>query len=113
MKDKKNTGMAAVAYFIFFLPLLTEAKKDPFVKYHVRQGLGFLITFFALRFLTLFLIAPLADSAYFFDLFFTLVYWVANLFLVTLLILGVMNAIKGEEKPLPLIGEWANKTLKF
>jgi len=55
MTDKKNTGMAVVAYFIFFLPLLTEAKKDPFVKYHVRQGLGLLIAFFALRFITLFL----------------------------------------------------------
>lgn len=38
-KKEKNTGMAIVAYIIFFIPLLTEAKNDPFVKYHVKQGL--------------------------------------------------------------------------
>ena len=110
MTDKKNIGMAIVAYLIFFLPLLTEAKKDPFVKYHVRQGLGLLIAFFALRFLTLFLIAPLF---YTFGFLFMFVLSATNLFLVVLLVLGMMNAAKGEEKPLPLIGEWSNKLLKF
>ena len=102
--------MAIVAYLIFFLPLLTEAKKDPFVKYHVRQGLGLLIAFFVLRFLTLFLIAPLF---YIVGPLFMMVLWVINLFLVALMILGIMNASKGEEKPLPLIGKWADKLLKF
>ncbi len=110
MTSKKNTGMAVVAYLVFFLPLLTEAKKDPFVKYHVKQGLGLLITFFALRFLTLFLIAPLF---YMLGFLFMFVLWATNLFLVALLILGMMNAAKGEEKPLPLIGKWADKLLKF
>ncbi len=40
---EKNTAMAAVAYLIFFLPLLTDAKNDQFVKYHVKQGLVFFI----------------------------------------------------------------------
>ncbi|MCR4261128.1 MAG: hypothetical protein NUV96_02265 [Candidatus Colwellbacteria bacterium] len=110
MTDKKNTGMAVVAYLIFFLPLLTEAKKDPFVKYHVKQGLGLLISFFVLRFLTLFLIAPLF---YLSVSLFMLVLWATNLFMLALLILGMMNASKGEEKPLPLIGKWADKLLKF
>ena len=36
----KNTTMAIIAYIIFFVPLLTgDAKKDSFVKYHVKQGL--------------------------------------------------------------------------
>ena len=110
MTDKKNTGMAIVAYLIFFLPLLTEAKKDPFVKYHTKQGLGLLIAFFVLRFVTLFLVAPL-----FYILWpvYMLVLWVTNLFLIALLVLGIMNASKGEEKPLPLIGKWSDKLLKF
>ena len=110
MTDKKNTGMAIVAYLIFFLPLLTEAKKDPFVKYHIKQGLGLLIAFFVLRFVTLFLVAPL-----FYILWpvYMLVLWVTNLFLIALLVLGIMNASKGEEKPLPLIGKWSDKLLKF
>ena len=110
MTDKKNTGMAVVAYFIFFLPLLAEAKKDPFVKYHVRQGLGLLIAFFALRFITLFLITPFS---YMFWSAFMFVLWLINLFLVVLLVIGIMNAINGVEKPLPVIGNWADKLLKI
>ena len=41
--EKKNIGMAIVAYILFFVPLLTDDKNDPFVRYHVRQGLAFLI----------------------------------------------------------------------
>lgn len=35
-KKEKNIGMAVVAYILFFIPLLTDAKNDPFVKYHVK-----------------------------------------------------------------------------
>jgi uncharacterized membrane protein len=35
--------MAIVAYILFFVPLLTESKNDPFVKYHVKQALGLFI----------------------------------------------------------------------
>ena len=38
-EQKKNIGMAIVAYILFFVPLLTESKNDPFVKYHTKQGL--------------------------------------------------------------------------
>ena len=38
-EDKSlNTGMAVVAYLIFFIPLLTDAKDDPYVKFHTKQG---------------------------------------------------------------------------
>ncbi|MBP6855591.1 MAG: hypothetical protein KBC26_01280 [Candidatus Pacebacteria bacterium] len=35
-EHKKNIAMAIVAYILFFIPLLTDAKNDPFVKYHVK-----------------------------------------------------------------------------
>ena len=108
MADKKNTGIAIVAYLIFFLPLLTEAKKDPFVKYHVRQGLGVLIAYFALSIGQILFISPILERSAF-----DFIHWGINLFLVVLMVLGIMNASKGEEKPLPLIGKWANKLLKF
>lgn len=100
--------MAIVAYLIFFLPLLTGAKKDPFVKYHVRQGLGLLVAFFALSLVQIVLISPI------FGIFLSdLVNWVVKLFLFAFMVLGIMNAIKGEEKPLPIIGKWADKFLKL
>src|SRR4030043_821085 len=98
-KSKPNTGMAIVAYLVFFLPLLTEAKKDPFVRYHVGQGLGLLITFFIFRFLTIFLLGPSVLFAVVFYLYLT---YLINILLLVLLVLGIMNAANGKQKPLPV-----------
>lgn len=102
--------MAALAYLIFFLPLLTDAKKDPFVRYHVRQGLGLLAAFITLRFLTLIVIAPLF---YILTPLFLAVQYASNLFLAVLLALGVLNAANGREKPLPVVGIWADRLFKI
>lgn len=92
----KNTGMAIVAYILFFIPLLTDAKNDPFVKYHVKQGLVLFIAWFAVTAVSwlpmVFLFA-----------------WALYIGLVVLLIIGIMNAIGGKETPLPLIGHFADK----
>ncbi|GAH92852.1 unnamed protein product [marine sediment metagenome] len=48
-KKEKNTGMAIVAYILFFIPLLTDAKNDPFVKYHVKQGLSLFLVAVVIR----------------------------------------------------------------
>jgi len=96
-KTEKNTAMAIVAYLIFFLPLLTDAKNDPFVRYHIKQGLGLFISgiiawiFMMISVLGLILAIPL------------------DIILVVLLILGILHALHGEEKPLPIIGEYAKK----
>lgn len=94
--SKKNTGMAIVAYIIFFIPLLTDAKDDPFVKYHVKQGLILFIGYVCEMIVGVFpfigwLIAPLL-----------------GIFLFVLLIIGIVNAVNGKEKPLPIIGKFAD-----
>jgi hypothetical protein len=38
-KKEKNTGMAVVGIILPIIPLLTEDKKDPYVKYYTKQGL--------------------------------------------------------------------------
>lgn len=88
----KNVGMAIVAYFIFFVPLLTDAKNDPFVKFHVKQGLTLFIAGFIISILS----------------WMPIVRWL-NAAIIILLIVGVMNAANGREKPLPLIGRFAEK----
>ena len=93
----KNTGMAVVAYIIFFIPLLTDAKNDPFVKYHVKQGLVLficsVIVWFVARVIPVlgWAIAPLL-----------------NLAILVLAIIGIINAVNGAEKPLPLIGQFSD-----
>jgi uncharacterized membrane protein len=93
----KNIGMAVVAYILFFIPLLTDAKNDPFVKFHVKQGLVLLLTGFAvsivgsiLPIIGWFIILPLGSLA-------VLILW----------IIGILNAVSGKEKELPLVGSLA------
>ena len=93
----KNIGMAIVAYIIFFVPLLTDAKDDPFVKYHVKQGLVLFIGY---------LIAWAVGMIPFIGWFFLLP--LLNLFLFILLIIGIIHAAQGEQKPLPVIGQFAD-----
>ncbi len=98
LSPQKNTGMAVVAYILFFIPLLTEAKKDPFVKYHVKQGLLLFISSVAANIFG-------GISPWF-------LWWIDNLLylaLFVLMIIGIMNAIKGEEKPLPIIGKFGEQ----
>lgn len=93
----KNTGMAAIAYIVFFIPLLTDAKNDPFVKYHVKQGLTLFISAVAVWLVVS--VIPMLGL---------LVAPVLNIILLVLLVLGIVNAVKGVEKPLPIIGRFAD-----
>lgn len=100
---KKNTGMAIIAYLLFFVPLLTEDKDDPFVKFHVKQSILVLIASIAVSviggiipIIGWFLIVPLGGIACF-------VLWV----------IGIINAANGEKKELPVIGKYAEQFLKF
>ena len=100
-KPTKNTGMAVVAYILFFIPLLTDAKKDPFVKYHVKQGLALFLSCIAIWILGS-IMAFLPIIGWFFIT-------ILDVLLLVLFIIGIMNAIKGEEKPLPVIGKLGEK----
>ncbi len=96
-KKEKNTGMAIVAYILFFIPLLTDAKNDPFVKYHVKQGLS------------LFLVAVAIRIIAYIPIFGWALVWPLNILLFVLFIIGVMHALNGEQKPLPVIGKFGEK----
>lgn len=96
-EQKKNIGMAVVAYILFFVPLLTEAKNDPFVKFHVKQGLVLLLGWVASMVVGMipilgWIIAPFL-----------------GIFLLILFVIGVINALSGKESKLPLIGGFADK----
>ena len=93
----KNTGMAIVAYFLFFVPLLTDAKDDPFVKFHVKQSIVLLILVVISWFIW---IIPVIGW---------LLGVVMPIFILVLWVIGIINAASGKEKPLPLIGQFAEK----
>ncbi|MFH1451293.1 MAG: hypothetical protein ABIF89_01635, partial [bacterium] len=93
---EKNTRIAAVAYLAFFIPLLTDAKNDPFIKFHVKQA----IVLFATGLIVEIIYMVFAASPF--------VGWFLWLGLITLSVIGISGALKGEEKPLPLIGRFAD-----
>jgi len=94
----KKTGMAILAYIIFFIPLLTNDKDDPFVKYHVKQGLVLFIYW-----VVAWIIATMIP----------IIGWilspVLNIIGIILLIIGIVRASEGREVPLPVIGKYASK----
>lgn len=91
-KNSQDTGMAILAYFIFFLPLIL-APKSTFAKYHANQSLVLLIAWVVV--MVVVAIVPVIG-------------WIlsplAGLFVLILWIMGIINAAQGVMKPLPLIG---------
>jgi len=106
-----NKGMAILAYFIFFIPLVTgDYKKSPFVLYHTNQATILFITSIAISVATSIIRAVLRFV--FWNWFGWGIFGLASTVLntvmlipIVLLILGVVNASNGVKKPLPVIGE--------
>lgn len=84
---EKNKTMAVLAWIIFFIPLLTDAKDSPYAKFHANQSLLVAI---------LYLVAGVTS----FLLIGFLLYPVALIFWI----MGIISASKGEMKRLPIIG---------
>jgi uncharacterized membrane protein len=93
---EKNTAMGVLAYLgpLVFVPLLTE-KNDPFVKYHVKQGLVLLVIEVAALFVLddIFRLRMISD--------------LIILGCLVLTVIGILTVVKGEEKELPLIGQFS------
>ncbi len=92
----KNKTMAILAYFIFFLPLITDAKDSQFAKFHANQGLLLVIASFAMMAIDIVLA------------FIPIVGWFASIGLHIAIfvfwIMGLVNASNGQMKELPVIG---------
>lgn len=90
---EKNKVMGILAYFglLFLIPLFA-AKESKFAMYHANQGLILCIVW----------------VAYFIISLIPIIGWIIGIFgwivIMIFAILGIINAAKGECKPLPLIG---------
>lgn len=99
IKKEKNILMAFLCYFgiLVIIPLVTDAKKEEYVKFHIKQGLALLIAGIVSSFL---LIVPILGW---------IAYFVISIILLVLFIIGIINALTGKEKELPIIGKYAQK----
>ena len=96
--NMKNKAIAAIGYLgiLFLVPLL--AKKDsPFAQYHAKQGMVLFILGIIISFV---MIIPFIGW---------LIGVLGWLLTVVLFIMGLVNALGGKMKPLPIIGEYAEK----
>jgi uncharacterized membrane protein len=95
-KDQStNTLMAVLCYFgiLVIIPLLTDAKNDPFVKFHIKQGLVLLIAYVICGFV----------------FWIPVIGWLLGVVLFVLFIMGIINAAGGKQNPLPILGQMADK----
>ena len=95
---KETNAIALFSYLgiLLVIPLLV-AKEDPFVKFHVKQGLVLLIAG---------LIVPVFA-------WIPIVGWLFGIVAVPVLlvfaIMGIVNVLQGREKELPLIGQYGDR----
>lgn len=95
---KKNKAMAVLSYFgILVLIPIFSAKESPFARYHANQGLVLCIINIAITILSIILSAAGIPFVGTLLNVVSLVVWVFE-------ILGIIQAAKGEAKPLPVIG---------
>lgn len=97
-KSEPDQGVV-MAVLAYIGPLVIVSyimgKDNPFVKYHIKQGLVLLVLEVGLWFVgkMLFFLWPLIG--------------IVNLALLVLAIVGIINAVNKKEKELPLVGSFA------
>lgn len=89
---EEHKAVAALAYVVFVVPLLA-APNSPFAKYHANQGLLLFLYMVALN-----ILGNLGGIGIFTTL--------GNLGFLVGMVMGIMNAVNGEMKPLPIIGKY-------
>lgn len=95
---EKNKALAIVGYIIpilFFVPLVSDAKNSPYAKFHANQQLNLLLFW---------VIGYAASAILMVVLIGFLLYFLVMIGGIIFMIMGIINAAKGEMKPLPMIG---------
>ncbi|MDT8346719.1 MAG: hypothetical protein RQ756_02875 [Flavobacteriaceae bacterium] len=73
--------------------ILNSNQKNPFASYHIRQMIGLILTGIVLSAIN---IIPLLGQ---------IIWFAGSLVLIYLWIMGLINAVNGQEKPMPILGE--------
>lgn len=91
-----NKIYAVIAYLgiLVLIPILA-APKSAFARFHANQGLTLLL---------LSAVIGIADTVLGGGLFITLAMSAVRLFCIVLAIIGIVTAVQGQKKPLPVIG---------
>lgn len=100
---KKKRLLAALSYLGIFIiiPYLVD-KENPFVKFHIKQGLVLFIINLAVSVISFVSTMAAFTMAEFAGAIISIAAFVLS-------VIGIINVIKGEEKELPLVGHFASR----
>ena len=85
---------------------MSDAKNDPFVKFHVKQGLALIISYAVVGILSFILNSVFGAIGFLFFFSFAFPFLYLGLFIID--IIGIVNVLNNKVKELPLIGSFAN-----
>ena len=88
--------IAAICYVLFVIGYFTTEKNSPFVKFHMQQSLTLLVFSIILSMIG---IIPILGW---------LIAFFGGIICFILFIIGIINALRGKEKELPIIGKYAD-----
>jgi uncharacterized membrane protein len=90
-----------IGWIIALISYNSSPDKSSLARFHIKQSLGLMLTAVAISFLSILLGA------------FGLIFNLLNLGVLVLWVIGLVAAVNSEEKPVPFIGDFYQKTLTF
>jgi len=113
-QDNKLMGILSYLGFLALIPFLTK-KDSPFAQYHAKQGMTLFVLDIAVIILNSILglikVTKVVNYGWWQDSirvtpwYISLVTWLLSIGLLVLAVMGILNAVKGLKKELPLIGK--------
>ncbi|RZJ34061.1 MAG: hypothetical protein EOO51_11425 [Flavobacterium sp.] len=101
--SREGRNIAIIAYITLIGTVIAlfmnSEKKDAYASFHIRQALGIFLTFFLLGYFI----------GYFDSWMVTTAFWI---FIFVLWLYGFLSALQGNTKPLPLLGNFYQRTFK-
>lgn len=100
--------LTIIGWLISYFALYKD-NKTPLATYHLRQSLLLMLLALGYQFIRIMLLFVIPLSAWF---MFSIILSILGIGFLVLWILGLIAAVNGEEKPMPLIGEKAQELFK-
>lgn len=102
----QNRAMAVLAYIgiLFLIPLLA-AKTSPFARYHTNQGIVLFLASLIYSVATRIVVTITMFANHLLGGLLSGLFGLGSILFLVLMILGIVNAAQGKQKPLPVIGE--------
>ncbi len=108
MDSKTISWLSYITLIGWIIALVQHGNTNPkssLATFHLRQSFGLMATSFALYFVVMILVFAVPFLAF--------IVWILWIGLIVLWVMGLISAINGEEKPLPVVGSQFQQWFQF